>query len=419
MSHAERMKTAICLYLNYLVHGMAIVILAQNMIVLGKEWHVGDAGVAYVISSLGIGRLIVLYLGGEISDRMGRRFMVKIGVVTYALFFVGILISKNMYEAYFFGILAGMANSFLDTGTYPALMELFPRKQASANILIKAFVSVGELILPIFVASLEHFDLWYGWSFSVCAVLLAANFVFLWNREFPDMAAHKAKRAAKLAAKQAGQTPVEAAAANPAEPKQPLTGSQWALGIVLTIFGYVSMSTFYLISQWLTQYGKDVVNLDMTHARLLVSIYSIGSISGVLLTVILVERVLKPAWFMLLDTTISFITLLLMASTPVLPVMLVGSFVIGASAASGVMQMGMTIMGIAFPKAKGRITGIYNMAGALSSFTIPIVTGVLSKTSVHSIMWFDVFIAAIGIVCSLCVILIFKKSHVSVTEEVA
>jgi MFS family permease len=122
---------------------------------------------------------------------------------------------------------------------------------------------------------------------------------------------------------------------------------------------------------------------------------------------------------MLLDTTISFITLLLMASTPVLPVMLVGSFVIGASAASGVMQMGMTIMGIAFPKAKGRITGIYNMAGALSSFTIPIVTGVLSKTSVHSIMWFDVFIAAIGIVCSLCVILIFKKSHVSVTEEVA
>ena len=60
-----------------------------------------------------------------------------------------------MYTAYFFRILAGMANSFLDTGTYPALMELYPNKQAAANILIKAFASIGELILPIFVATLK------------------------------------------------------------------------------------------------------------------------------------------------------------------------------------------------------------------------------------------------------------------------
>ena len=201
MSRGEHLKTTICLYLNYLVHGMAIVILAQNMLVLGKAWHVGDAGVAYVISSLGIGRLIVLYLGGEVSDRMGRRFMVKLGVVTYALFFVGILISRNMYEAYFFGILAGMANSFLDTGTYPALMELYPHKQAAANILIKAFVSIGELFLPIFVASLENFHMWYGWSFVTCAVLLSGNFIFLQHRQFPDMAKHRAKKATKQVSK--------------------------------------------------------------------------------------------------------------------------------------------------------------------------------------------------------------------------
>lgn len=52
MPRNERIKTTACLYFNYLIHGMAIVILAQNMAVLGDQWHVGDAGVSMVISSL-------------------------------------------------------------------------------------------------------------------------------------------------------------------------------------------------------------------------------------------------------------------------------------------------------------------------------------------------------------------------------
>lgn len=83
MTSTERIKTTICLYLNYLVHGMAIVILAQNMTVLSQQWHVNDAGVSLVISSLGIGRLLVLYLAGTFSDRLGRKLFVQIGILTY------------------------------------------------------------------------------------------------------------------------------------------------------------------------------------------------------------------------------------------------------------------------------------------------------------------------------------------------
>lgn len=393
MSRAERMKTTICLYLDYLIHGMAIVILAQNMAVLGRQWHVGDAGVSLVISSLGIGRLLVLYIAGSLSDRFGRRLFVKIGIVTYVLFFIGIVSSRNVYSGYFFGILAGMANSFLDTGTYPALMELYPKKQAAANILIKAFASIGELILPIFVASLEHFHLWYGWSFIFCAVALAVNFVFLWHREFPSM------------------EPLNSSSVEETKKrvKHRITKRQWVLGGVLTVFGYISMSTFYLISQWLTQYGSSVVGLNMVHSRLLVSVYSMGSILGVIFTASLVERVIKPVWFMLVDTIVSFLTLVVMAMFPNLLLMMIGSFVIGCSAASGVMQIGLTIMGSVFPYAKGKVTGIYNTAGAISSFSIPVFTAFISKTSIHNIMWFDVGIALIGILCSVIVMAILKK----------
>ncbi|GEP22413.1 MFS transporter [Lentilactobacillus diolivorans] len=406
MSRAERIKTTACLYFNYLIHGMAIVILAQNMAVLGRQWHVGDAGVSMVISSLGIGRLLVLYVSGTLSDRLGRKLFIRIGIATYAVFFVGIILSESMMAAYFFGILAGMANSFLDSGTYPALMELYPRSQASANIMIKAFASVGELILPIFVAVLEHFNIWYGWTFVFCAAALAINFLAMRSRVFPKLSGNPRPRKEKI-------TP-----STQASSKTKLTSRQLLLGVILTIFGYVSMSTFYLVSQWLTKYGSIVGHLNMVNARLLVSVYSVGSIIGVITTAILVNRFIKPIWFMIFDTVLSFIALLLITLFPTEIVMLIASFVIGCTAAGGVMQIGLTIMGDLFPSAKGRITGIYYTASGLASFTIPVFTAIISKTSIHNIMWFDVGIAAIGILCSISVLLIERTDRLKFPSHV-
>lgn len=394
MTHAERRKTTFCLYFNYLIHGMAIVILAQNMLALSHSWHVDMAGVSLVISSLGIGRLLVLYLAGTLSDRWGRRIFVQIGIVTYMGFFVGILISPNIYVAYFFGILAGMANSFLDSGTYPALMELYPEHQATANIVIKAFASIGELILPLLVAGLEGAHLWYGWSFVICAVGMAFSFLAVRKRQF--------------AAPGSTAATVETAIT----PQTQLTmAHKRILAVTLTIFGYVSMATFYLISQWLTEYGSRVVDLSMLHARMLVSIYSVGSILGVIVTAVLVERWVKPVWFMLLDTVVSLAALLLMAAWPVLAVMQIGAFLIGCFAAGGVMQIGLTIMGNVFPRAKGKITGIYYTASGLASFTIPVITAVISQNSVHDLMWFDALLAVIGVGCSLVVVAVYQRAR--------
>nr|WP_318530666.1 MFS transporter [Companilactobacillus zhongbaensis] len=186
MDQRARMKLGFHLYLNYFVHGMAIVILAQNMVPLGQQWNVSVARVSMVISSLGIGRLIVLYFSGLLSDKFGRKIFVQLGIWTYIPFFIGIILSPNVYVAYFCGILAGMANSFLDSGTYPALMELFPRRAASANVFIKAFISAGELLLPIMVTVVESNQIWYGVNFIIAAVILFLNFFFIHKSEFPD-----------------------------------------------------------------------------------------------------------------------------------------------------------------------------------------------------------------------------------------
>lgn len=390
MDKRARLRLMFHLYLNYFVHGMAIVILAQNMVPLGQQWGVSVSRVAMVISSLGIGRLIVLYFSGVLSDKFGRRIFVKLGIWTYIPFFIGIVLSPNVYVAYFCGILAGMANSFLDSGTYPALMELFPTRAASANVFIKAFISAGELLLPILVTLVEEFKIWYGATFILCAVILFINFFFISRLEFPKQASVKEQVQEKA--------------------KSALSFLGKVNAVTLTIYGYISMSTFYLVSQWLTKYGQEVLKMSMVNARLLVSIYSIGSLTGVVLITILTSRRIKSVYVMLVSTVVSLLALLSMTFILDPTMIFISSFVVGASAAGGVMQVGLVIMSELFPTRKGTVTGIYYTAGAISSFTIPVITGYLYQFGVHSIMVFDVFIALIGVLCGL--IIFFNRNQI-------
>lgn len=84
--------------------------------------------------------LVELLISGILSDKFGRKPFVQLGIATYFIFFVGILFSKNVFVAYILGILAGMANSFLDTGTYPGLMEIYPNAKVTSNVILKAFI---------------------------------------------------------------------------------------------------------------------------------------------------------------------------------------------------------------------------------------------------------------------------------------
>ena len=97
---------------------------------------------------------------GFLSDRFGRKPFIYLGIASYVVFFLGILLTKNIYLAYCCGIMAGLANSFLDSGTYPALMESFPNSASRANVLIKAFVSAGQFLLPFIIGALIWANMW-------------------------------------------------------------------------------------------------------------------------------------------------------------------------------------------------------------------------------------------------------------------
>ncbi|MGG7445114.1 MFS transporter [Kosakonia oryzendophytica] len=380
------LSTALGLYLNYLVHGMGVILMSLNMSALELQWQTNAAGVSVVISSLGIGRLSVLFFSGVLSDKFGRRPFIIFGMICYLAFFFGIINTHNILVAYAFGFIAGIANSFLDAGTYPSLMEAFPRAPGTANVLIKAFISAGQFLLPMIISLLVWAELWFGWSFLIAAAIMILNGVFLLRCTFPP---HRGRQA--LAAK-----PAPDSAATPVKHRCSVIDLA-----SYTLYGYIAMTTFYLISQWLAQYGQFVVGMSYTASIKLLSVYTCGSLLCVFITAPLVRKTARTMTLLMLYTFISFVALLTVCLHPSVSVVVVFSFVIGFSSAGGVVQIGLTLMAARFPHAKGKATGIYYSAGSIATFTIPLITARLSEHSIADIMWFDTAIAAVGFLLAL------------------
>ena len=380
------------LYLNYFVHGIGVLILAQNMDALAARWG-SLADVMSVIGMLGIGRLIVLFVSGKLSDKYGRKPFVLLGMITYIAFFLGILVSPTTAVACVFGILAGIANSFLDAGTYPALIESYPESASTVTVLLKAFISAGQFLLPLFIGVLVMMNAWYGWSFIVAAVILALNFVIMLKMGFPAM-----NRVGNSDKNDASEAPVEA-------PK-----SKWYLeGICFVLYGYISQATFYLISQWLTKYGVAVAHMPDLAARSLMSYYSIGSLACVFFTAFITKKGVRPITLLVVYTLISTLAiggLYYYPSASLAPIL---SAVVGFSAAGGVMQLGLVMMTEMFPKGKGTMTGIFYTTGSIASFTIPVVTGYMADSGINSIMGLDAAIALAGFIVA-CIIYVRYNS---------
>lgn len=391
--------TAICLYMNYFVHGMGAIILAQNMNYLTQQLNTDTAGVAYVISGLGIGRLVVLFVMGTLSDKFGRKPFVFLGGLFYIGFLLGILISPNLEVAFAFAILGGIANSTLDAGTYPALMESFPKATGTASILTKAAIAGGQFILPIIMTIIIATNAYYGWSFFFCVAILAVNALAVLKMPFPN---HK---------EPVTQEVTEAVVQEDASPLPKLKekANFWIEGICFIIIGYTSTATFYLVSIWLPKFSTDVAHMSEAAAAQTISYYAIGTLASVILTSILVKSWIRPVYVVFIYPTLSAMMLFVLYLFPSPILCTAGGFILGFTAAGGVLQLALTTMAEFYPEGKGRVLGIFFTSSSLATFSIPVFTGIISKTSIANIILFDTFIAALGAILALVIIVRYHK----------
>lgn len=400
MTSNRYFPTSLALYINYIIHGMGVLIISQNQHYLMEQWHANLAGVLSVVGFIGIGRLIAIVISGPLSDKFGRKPFVYLGMITYVIYFLGLVFSHSVLMASIFALIAGLSNSFLDSGTYPALMEAWPKQAGTANVLIKAFVQIGQFILPLIIGLLTTTGMWFGWSFMVAAIVLVINMLIMWRMPFPD-------DDARSQAEAHGQSEEEAVVDNGIRYKQ--QPKLYLEGVAFVIYGFISQATFYLIQQSLNTYGQQAAGMSLNEANLLITYYSVGALACVAVTAVIATKV-KSTHLMLGYTFMSFLSAMGMALFPVSAMLKIGAVLIGFFAAGGVMQLGLTIMGEFFPKGKGTVTSIFYTFGSLASWTIPNAIGwFMENHGIYSVMWFETVLAAIGFVIAIIVFIRYEQ----------
>ena len=85
MKAKKYLWSIICVYFCYLTHGIQAIILSQNNVNFAKQWGfnmsdpqsaayaAGLAAVSTAVAWTGFGKFVSVWIGGEISDRVGRK----------------------------------------------------------------------------------------------------------------------------------------------------------------------------------------------------------------------------------------------------------------------------------------------------------------------------------------------------------
>ncbi|MEC1441845.1 MFS transporter [Bacillus subtilis] len=384
-------KTASGMYINYFFLGMVNIILASNMSSLTKQWNTDPTGISYVIAAIGFGKLLTYGISGVLSDKIGRKPLVVASAGIMAVFLVGIPLSPSYELAFVFALLAGVANSAMDAGTYPALTELFPSASGSANVLVKAFMSVGAALLPLLITFLADHSMFYGFAFYLPAAVYLLNIIYLSTLSFPKK--HKKPT-------NSGQQESPVFLSEPVFQKE---------GTALIIIGFTSTALFTVSQIWLPSYAQKAAGLAESASVQLLSYYSIGSLASVLLLAVLLNRWVKPVFITLLYPMITLCTLAVMLTVHIPVVLDITAFFLGFSTA-GVFQITITLMTELFWKRKGTVTGIVATASSLASILLPIATGLIAKAGgIAHIFIFDFIIAAIGTAAAAFLYYRYKK----------
>ncbi|MDD3402087.1 MAG: MFS transporter [Hespellia sp.] len=381
------LPSAIILYLNYFVHGIGCSILSQQVVkeMLAKQWGMADVmSVTAIAAALGLGRLISLPFAGPLSDKLGRRISVVIGCFSYVIFFVGIAFSPNVMVAYVAAILGGIANSFLDTATYPAVAEIINKYTGIATMGIKFFISVAQLLMPFFLGCVAGSAMSYLMLPVIGGIAIAVLGVLAIFAPFPTIV---------------GTGKQESFISN-------LKNAHFSVeSVALILIGFTSTATFQLWLNCAQTFGKEIAGIPSESVSVMQTYYSAGTMVALVITSLLITK-FKQVRFLVIYPAISVVMLVLvyMIKTPM--ICYVGAFVIGYAAAGGVLQMATATVNDLFPKIKGTITSLVMIASSLCNYTI---LSAASKMTATGVIMMNLVITVIGVLLALFVNMRYNK----------
>ena len=348
------LPSALILYLNYFIHGVGCSVLGQAVIkdALAASWGVEAMAITAISAALGLGRLIALPFAGPLSDKLGRRISCIIGGASYAIYLIGLAMAFNAganggYQiAYVCAILGGIANSFLDTGIYPAVAEVFYSAPGVATMGIKFFIAISQMLLPFVLgiavtttaAGLTSYNpLFIGCG--ACYIVLAILIIFA---PLPDADAKKEKKEGLIESLKKTHFSIES--------------------VAMILIGFTCTGTFQLWLNCAQNFAKEVVG--WADPSIMQTYYSMGTLLALIVTALMTRKI-KDVRFIMAYPAICLVTMVFVLITKSQTLCIVGAFVIGWAGAGGLLQIATSVCNMLFPKIKGTVTALVMIASSL------------------------------------------------------
>lgn len=394
------LPAALVMYLNYFIHGIGCSVLGQAVIknALAASWNVDPMSITAISAALGLGRLVALPFAGPLSDKLGRRISTAIGSASYAIYLIGLALAFNAgahggYQiAYACAVIGGIANSFLDTGIYPAVAEIFDKAPGVATMGIKFFISISQMLLPfilgVTVSTTAGGLISYNHLFYICGIAYIVLVVCIFLTPLPDADASSGQKKEGLMAS--------------------MKHTRFSFeSIAMILIGFTCTGTFQL---WLNcAQNFAAANAGWENPSIMQTFYSTGTILALIVTSLLTRKI-KDVRFILVYPILCLAALVCVLLFPNETMMKIGAFVIGWAGAGGLLQIVTAVCNSIFPKIKGTVTALVMIASSLCNYTILTAAASMSPAAV---MVMNIVITAIGAALGLFVNLRYKQMMAS------
>ena len=264
-------------------------------------------------------------------------------------------------------------------------MECFPKTPGTATVVVKAFIAIGGIMLPIIIAFFVNRNMFYGNTFFLIGIMYLINGLFLFTRKFPKANQTEVSEDGKILNKKNFIS-------------EPVLKKE---GITIIIIGFTSNAIYTAFQIWMPTYGQNILGMSQINSLKWITYYSIGSLISVFILAKLLQKTIKPVLVLVIYPIIGIISLVLVLLIRIEIVTKIGFTLIGLSSA-GVLQMAQTTMGEFFWENKGATIGMVSTAGGIASAVIPALTGIILKYyDILHVFYFLMIIFVVGIFCDI------------------
>lgn len=418
MKEKKYLLSLVTVYLCYFTHGMQAIILSQNSVNFYTQWGytdavAGAAAVSLAVTATGFGKFLSVWIGGMISDKVGRKKLAVGGAVLYVLCFLGLLFSTNFTVACVCAFIAGVATSgFWDASLYPVAQEsVKPHLSGSALVGIKLFVSLSGIVYPLAVvqfsnAGMWKMNIWIPLVLSVVCCIVAAVASFTYDDQMKTQVDGTQGKGQNAAEKEIADL----------KAKQMVEPNKFTKFLVM-FFAFLFMFIMYGAQQYTKAFGMSHCGLTEIQSAALTSVYTFGSIIAVVFWAVMMGKLRwRPLKVVLIDAIFTAVALVMVLMINSVAVIYVAIALLGFFAAGGALQTGLAVVQNITPGPRGRSTGIYYTFMGAASVALPYAVSAMTKTmgedgAVWTMMILLLVAAVLEILGAVYLIIQYKKIY--------